>query len=120
MNGEIKIGIADEHDTAQEFIDIWRRIEQGEAPDTSVEHLYFPDLETLLQHLTPRRMALLKTLHTIGPVSVRALSKELGRDYKNVHTDIQLLERIGLVTRKKDRRVLVPWKRIIAEFRLAA
>ena len=120
MNGEIKIGIADERDTAQEFIEIWRRTEQGEAPDTSVEHLYFPDLETLLQHLTPRRMALLKTLHTIGPVSVRALSKELGRDYKNVHTDVQLLERTGLVTRKKDRRVLVPWKRIIAEFRLAA
>lgn len=120
MNGEIKIGIGDEQKTAQEFIEVWRRTEHGEAPETSVEHLYFPDLETLLQTLTPRRMALLKTLHAIGPVSVRALSKELGRDYKNVHTDIQILERIGLVTRKKDGRPLVPWKRIVAEFQLAA
>jgi predicted transcriptional regulator len=120
MNGEIKIGIGDERDTAQEFIDIWRHAEQGETPEAPIEQLYFPDLETLLQHLTPRRLALLKTLHTIGPVSVRGLSKELGRDYKNVHTDIQLMERIGLVSRHKNGRVLVPWKRIIAEFRLAA
>ena len=120
MSDEIKIGIGDERETAQEFIDIWRRAEQGEAPEAPIERLYFPDLETLLQRLTPRRLALLKTLHTIGPVSVRALSKELGRDYKNVHTDIQLMERIGLVSRKKDGRVLVPWKRIVAEFRLAA
>ena len=120
MKGEIKIGIGDERETAQEFIEVWQRAEQRETPDAPVEQLYFPDLETLLRILTPRRMALLKALHALGAMSVRALSKELGRDYKNVHTDIQRLERIGLVTRRKDRRVLVPWKRIVAEFRLAA
>ncbi len=92
MNDKIKIGIGDEQETAQEFVEVWQRAEQREVPETPVEHLYFPDLETLLRTLTPQRMALLKTLHAIGPVSVRALSKELGRDYKNVHTDIQILE----------------------------
>jgi predicted transcriptional regulator len=120
MTSAIKIGIGDEQETTQTFIDIWQQAEQGETLATSVEQLFFPDLETLLQFLTPRRMALLKTLHTIGPVSIHALSKELDRDYKNVHTDIQLLEHIGLVTRRKDGRILVPWTRIVAEFRLAA
>ena len=120
MNREIKIGIGNEQETAQEFVDAWRRTERQEVPASAVEHLYFPDLETLLGILTPRRLAVLKTLHALGPISVRALAKELGRNYKNVHTDIQALERLGLVTRKKDGRPQVPWKRIVAEFRLAA
>lgn len=120
MNGEIKIGIGDEQETAQEFIEAWNRAERDEAPERPVERLYFPDLEMLLRTLTPRRMALLKRLHAIGPVSVRALSKELGRNYKNVHTDIRVLERIGLIMREEGGRLLVPWEQIIVEFRLAA
>ena len=119
MNSDIKISIGDEEETAQEFLNAWRRSETGEAPEPPVEHRYFPDLETLFQTLTPRCLALLKTLHSIGPVSVRTLSKALGRDYKNVHTDVQVLERLGLVVRNKAGRLLVPWQRIVAEFRLA-
>jgi predicted transcriptional regulator len=95
-------------------------VERNEAPERPVEQLYFPDLDMLLRVLTPRRMALLKRLHVIGPLSVRALSKALERDYKNVHTDIRMLERVGLVMRHKDGRLWVPWKRIIVEFRLVA
>ena len=120
MNGDLKIGIGDERETAQEFMEAWHRGTRGEVPEPLVEHLYFPDLETLLQTLTPRRLTLLQTLHAIGPVSVRALAKALERDYKNVHTDIQALERLGLVARNKAGRLLVPWRRIVAEFRLAA
>lgn len=83
MNDDIKIGIGEEGETAREFMEAWRRAECDEAPERPVEHLYFPDLNTLLRALTPRGMALLKRLHAIGPVSVRALSKELARDYKS-------------------------------------
>ena len=120
MNGDIKIGIGDERETVQEFVEAWQRGARGEAPEPPVEHLYFPDLEGLLRALTPQRLALLQTLHAIGPVSVRALSKALERDYKNVHTDVQGLERLGLVARNKAGRLLVPWKRLVAEFRLVA
>jgi predicted transcriptional regulator len=120
MNREIKISIGDEQETAQQFIEAWHCTERREAPTGPEEYLYFPDLETLLGMLTPRRLALLKTLHALKPVSIRALAKELGRNYKNVHTDIQVLERLGLVTRRKDGCPQVPWNRIVAEFRLAA
>ena len=120
MTSEIKIGIGNERETAQEFVEAWRRTERGEPPKMPMEHLYFPDLETLLRTLTSQRLALLKTLYAVGPVSIRALAKALGRDYKNVYTDVQALQHVGLVTRQRDGRWLVPWTRIVAEFRLAA
>jgi hypothetical protein len=58
MNREITIGIGDEQETAQEFIEVWRRTERREAPTAPEEYLYFPDLETLLGMLTPRRLAI--------------------------------------------------------------
>ena len=120
MTSEIRVSIGNERETAQEFVEAWHRTERGEPPEMPMEHLYFPDLETLLRTLTSQRLALLKTLHAVGPVSIRALTKALGRDYKNVHTDVQALQHVGLVTRQRDGRWLVPWTRIIAEFRLAA
>jgi predicted transcriptional regulator len=41
-------------------------------------------------------------------MSIRALAKELGRDYKNVYTDIRRLEQMDLVARTRDEQVRVP------------
>ena len=32
MTSEIKIGIGNEGETAQEFVEVWRRTERGETP----------------------------------------------------------------------------------------
>jgi len=48
------------------------------------------------------------------------LAGSMKRDYKNVHHDIQVLERVGLVMRSADGRLIAPWKKIIAEIALAA
>jgi predicted transcriptional regulator len=53
-------------------------------------------------------------------MTVRALAKALERDYKNVHTDVRVLERVDLLSRDRDRRVLVPWDAVVAEVTLAA
>jgi hypothetical protein len=53
MNREITIGIGDERETAQEFIEAWRRTERREAPTAPEERLYCPDLETLLKYADP-------------------------------------------------------------------
>ena len=120
MTNEMKIGIGNEGETAQEFIQVWHHTERGELPEVPMESLYFPDLETLLRTLTSQRLALLKTLYAVGPVSSRALAKALGRDDKNVQTDVQALQHVGLVRRQRDGRLLVPWTRIVAEFMLVA
>jgi len=115
----IEIGIGDSAATARGFIEAWKRAESGERAQTE-ERLDFENLETLLKTLTPARWVLLKTLRAGGPMSVRALSSELGRDYKNVHTDVRRLEQIGLVDRDKDGKARVPWTMIEARLRLAA
>ena len=120
MNKDIRIEVKGVEESAMEAVRAWERAEQGIAPEEPVDRLYFfQSLETLLSVLTTRRLELLKVLHESGPSSVRALAKKLNRDYKNVHQDIALLEKVGLIQRK-DGKVNAPWERIIAEIRLAA
>lgn len=120
MDRNIRIEILGDEESAQEFVKAWHGAEAGEPAEEPVERLYFQDLATLLQVLTSRRLELLKELHGIGPESVSALAKRLARDYKNVHTDVQALERVGLLVRTPDRRLSAPWAKVVAEIRLAA
>jgi predicted transcriptional regulator len=119
MKSQIRIGVGDAAGTVRGFIDAWRRSENRE--DVEVEHLlYFENLETLLKTLTTARWVLLRTLRTSGPLSVRGLAKELGRDYKNVHSDVRRLEVLGLIARSADNKIEVPWDIVEAQLRLAA
>jgi len=70
--------------------------------------------------LTPTRWTLLRFLRREGPMSIRGLSKGLTRDYKNVHTDVKELERVGLVAPGTEGKVMVPWDTLLAEVRLEA
>lgn len=120
MNKRIKIGIAGEKESAQEFVDVWKQAEQGNKFREPLERIYFLDLETMLRTLTTRRLELLHFLHRQGASSVRALSQQLKRDYKNVHADVKALKNAGLVEATADGRVYVPWDSISAEMDLAA
>jgi predicted transcriptional regulator len=119
MKKEIRIGVGDSVSIAKGFIDAWKRAERGEKIEVE-QRLDFENLDTLLSTLTPGRWVLLKKLRTKGPVSIRALAKELRRDYKNVHTDVRGLERVGLICRTKDDKIEVPWDIVEAQLRLAA
>jgi predicted transcriptional regulator len=72
-------------------------------------------MELLLKVLTPNRWALLRRLRALGPSSIRALAHSLGRDYRGVHSDVAALREAGLIERRGDGKILVPWSRIIAE-----
>lgn len=120
MKKYLLVAIKGVTESAKEFAEAWRRTERGNPLEQPIERLYFEDLATMLKVLTPRRLEVLKVLHRIGPVSVRALAGTMKRDYKNVHHDLQMLERVGLVTRSPDGRLTAPWKKIIAEIALAA
>ena len=116
---EINVGVGSERQTAGEFVDAWKRAESGEKMEP-VYRLHFENLETLLRTLTPGRWLLLKRLRKTGPLSIRALSKEMGRDYKNVHTNVKRLTAVGLIRQVEDGRVEVPWDVVAATLDLAA
>ena len=119
MTGTLKITVGSEDEGPKAFVEAWHAAEAGEALPC-VDSLVFEDLETLLRALTPARWKLLKVLREIGPTSVRALARTLGRDYKNVHTDVRQLELLGSLTRADGRKIAVPWEAVLAELRLAA
>lgn len=82
------------------------------------EYLTFPDLETLLKHLTGRRWTAIQTLQQQGPLGLRELARKLERDPKNVHGDVTALIELGLVERS-DGKLRVPFDVIHTEFTLA-
>lgn len=91
-----------------------RRIDRGESAGQP-GRISFESMEQLLRVLTPNRWTLLRRLRAIGPSSIRGLAHALRRDYRGVHSDVAALRVAGLIERRADGKVLVPWSRIVAE-----
>lgn len=54
------------------------------------------------------------------PLSVRALAAILERDYKNVHSDVKILEDSGLIMRDNKKHILNPYEKLTIELPLTA
>lgn len=94
-NVKITVGGAIEKEASRRFIDAWHRAERGER--FQERHLAFESWDTLARVLTKKRMELLGYVRRHEVASVRALAKALGRDYSNVHADVQALADAGLL-----------------------
>ena len=112
---EIRLGAAG--DALDRFEAAWHRVVEGRAM-RPLQVLSFEDLPLLMKTLSQARWALLQRLRTDGPLSIYELSRRLGRDYKNVHTDVTQLAALGLIVRHEDGLVAVPWDLLRVEFRL--
>ena len=92
---KITVGGAMEDEAARRFGDAWHRAERGET--FRERHLAFESWDALARVLTGKRMELLHYVRRHNVASVRALAKALGRDYSNVHADVQALTSAGLL-----------------------
>lgn len=96
---KITVGGAVEEEAARRFVDAWHRAERGQT--FHERHLAFESWDALARVLTGKRMELLGYVrrHQGGSTvrSIRALAKALGRDYSNVHADVQALAAAGLL-----------------------
>ena len=101
-------------------LDIARRVDAGEAVPEADYHLGFASAAQLFGDLTPARMALLERLKTLGPVSIKALSEQLERNYSNVHADVGKLLELGLIEKNTAGKVHVPWEEIQIRVTLGA
>lgn len=102
----------------QRVIAAWKRAEQG---DTEPErHVGFESFAGFARTVTPKRLELAKCLRQSGPMSVRGLSVLLKRDYKSVHSDVQILINAGLIDKTDEGLVEVTWDKINADFDLLA
>jgi predicted transcriptional regulator len=89
------VGGSMEEVASRRFIDAWRRAERGEK--FHERHIAFESWDALARVLTSKRMELLRYVRRNQVSSIRALAKALGRDYSNVHADVQALAGAGLL-----------------------
>lgn len=92
-------------------------LEQGGQPEPHFS-VGFADMGQMLAVFTPKRWELIAALRATGPLTVAALARQLGRDYKNVHTDVAQLIEWMAVERQDDGRVHVPWAEIVVDMKL--
>lgn len=92
---KISVGGAIEAEAARRFTDAWHRAERGDQ--FRERHLAFESWDALARVLTGKRIELLRYVHRHRVASIRALAKALGRDYSNVHADVQALTAAGLI-----------------------
>jgi predicted transcriptional regulator len=117
MPKTLNVRVSSQADALDRFEAAWH-LASGRRPPAPLAVLSFAGLPLLMKNLTPARWDLLRRLRAAGPVSVFALAKLLGRDYKNVHTDVSRLIVLGLIEKTESSLVRVAWDAVRAELRL--
>jgi len=92
----LNIGIRTGAERSKALREALKRVARGERT-LQEPGLYFESVEELRRILTEKRLELLMAVSRRRPSSVHQLAEQLGRDYKNVSTDVTLLERLGLL-----------------------
>jgi predicted transcriptional regulator len=109
----LELRVGPPRDALDRFEAAWNRVAEG-GRLVQLEVLTLRDLPALIGTLTPARWALIERLSKEGRLSIYQLAKRLQRDYKNVHTDVTQLLRLGVLERQGD-GVAVPWQLLRAE-----
>ncbi len=113
---KVQVNVGSLSDMGQRFAHAWHQAVAGERIDQT--HVTFLDIQSLLETLSPRRLDLLRHLRRHGASNTKALSLALGRDYKNVHQDVSVLESAGLLIRE-GRKLTAPWDELQAHVSLS-
>jgi len=92
------------------FSRAWKAAAGASLSDTVIGVGSIAELTALL---TPKRLELLRHVAVNPGLSIRALGQALGRDYKNVHTDVCELESRQLLVRGEDGLLSAPYDEII-------
>ena len=83
-------------EAAKRFAEAWNRAESGEEFEAE-DNVTFASWTALSSVMTEKRYEMLRHLHRQPAKSIRALSRDLKRDFKRVHEDVKLLESVGLI-----------------------
>ncbi len=117
---QIHIGVENSRQGFKRFIKAWHKSQNAQSTDDVEYHLNFEDYAQFAAVLTPKRIELLRVLKKEPLISIRALSKRLDRDYKNVHTDVSELIDVDLIQQDEEGLLFAPFDVIDAHVRLVA
>ena len=107
----IEIEIMRSNDALNAVINTWHKAEAGKDV---TPRLSFGSIKDLFSAITEKRLELLRYVAKQKEVlNIRQLAQALGRDYKNVHTDVSGLEELGLIEKDKKGALTVPYDEIV-------
>lgn len=101
------------NDAVDRISEVIERVEAGEDVQPQ-DNVTFLSWSALAATMTDKRHELLRHLHQHPAASIRALARDLGRDFKRVHADVTALEAVGLVERDEQGRLRADYGRIEA------
>ncbi len=97
----------------KEFAEVARRVERGERLPPAVPQLRFSSINQLFSAITEKRLEMIRYVAAHRGLNTHQLAQALGRNYKNVHTDVRDLCNYGLL-RKNVRGILsAPYDEIV-------
>ena len=103
-----------------EVLNTCKKVQQGLPVAEAETELTFNDAATMLSTLSEKRLELLTFLRKQKSMTIKELSRRLKRNYSNVHGDVDLLLRLGLLDKDDTGKVHVPWDELNINFPLAA
>lgn len=92
------------------FVDTWRGVQAGSEP---APRIVFGSLRELFSAITEKRLELVRFVAGHEALNTRQLAQELGRDYKNIHTDVRELLDLGLLEKDSRGRLSAPYDEIV-------
>jgi len=95
-----KIVIKSKEEMHAEELELARKLDRGEKA-SKVKGDYFESLEAVRRFLTDARLQLWRAIRDKKPNSISELAKILGRNFADVHEDLQILVEVGLVDLRK-------------------
>lgn len=88
----------------------WRR---ARARRKATPRLAFGSIAELFSAVSEKRLELIRHVAENEGLQIRPLARALGRDYKNVHTDVQALIELGLLEKDERRGLRAPFDEIV-------
>jgi predicted transcriptional regulator len=100
--------------------EVTRRVLQAFKGRKRGARISFETPELLWKVLTAKRWELLKAMAGHGPLTIREVSRRVGRDVKAVHSDLHALLNAGLLDKTDKNMVVFPFDAIRVDFTLRA
>ena len=107
----IEIEILRSRDALKAAVDTWHKAEKGKPVTPRIS---FGSIKDLFAAITEKRLELLRYVaEHPDNLNIRQLAEALGRDYKNVYTDVSQLEELGLIEKGEKGALSVPYDEIV-------
>ena len=105
----VTIGVSSVEEADKRFEAAFQGKKQG-------SFISFVSLELMWKVLSPKRLALVRAMTGVGPITIREAARRVKRDVKAVHGDVQALLKAGVLDRTDEGRIVFPYDAIHVDF----